>query len=137
MEFKEKIRLEALYASLSDEALEDMLVQPADSYQPGVYPLLQAEAGKRGLSLSKEAEAAVPAAGTGTPAHQPCFEEFMTVDNADDLAFMEGVFRCAQIPYVLEEASGQPGTLRVMVEQGWMEQANELFREEDNKKPQE
>ena len=138
METGDRHRLEKMYHDLSDEALADMLAQPPESYQAGVYPLLQSEAEKRGLP-SREQQSSPPgkadlpcpcAGGADQPVHEPRFVRFMSVENKDDQAFVENVFKAAQIPYVLAEEPGNPQALAVMVEEGWLAQAGELFKEQ-------
>ncbi len=99
-----------------------------------MYALLQAEADTRSLPLPQPDNTQESLAEVN-PGQEPRFSEFMTVDNPDDLVFVEGVFRAAEIPYALEEAAGQPGVIRVMVGQDWLEQAGQLFREEDGRRP--
>lgn len=130
METGDRQRLEKLYRDLSDEALADMLAQPPESYQNGVYALLQTEAGKRGLPLQPVTQEQPAGVAAAPLQHQPRFVRFMTVESKDDQVFVENVFKAAQIPYELIPEPDNPHVLAVMVEEGWLAQAGELFKEE-------
>ncbi|HOW42585.1 MAG TPA: hypothetical protein P5110_09745 [Candidatus Omnitrophota bacterium] len=136
MDQNERMRLQKLYGEFSDDGLIEMLKQDSAGYEAGVYDVLLEEARRRNIPQEQFQPLPQPAAALEQPGgamEQPAqegqFRSFMSVETEEDRMFVEGVFRASHIPYYIQaDASGQG--FQVMVQEGWLKQAEELFQDE-------